>query len=329
MRPITLTTVDDIRRAEANVARVAVRTPLVSAVVSPELLLKPENLQPMGAFKIRGAMNALASLPPLARSAGVVTHSSGNHGQALAMAARHFGVRCVVVMPDVASAVKVEAVRAIGAEVELVPPAERDSRTEALAASQGLVIVPPYDHPDIIAGQATVGLEIVSDAPRDLAAVLVPIGGGGLASGVASAVKLLRPEVKVIGVEPEVAGDAAESLASGVLTRWPVEKTYRTVADGLRTNLSALTFAHLQSRLDGIVTVSEDQILSTVRSLALSYRLVAEPSGAVAPAAWLHRRDEVLDRFLAGDGARGGPVVAVVSGGNIEPALLARVLAVG
>ena len=321
-----LTTVDDMHRAAVNIRGVAVRTPLVRAATVPGLWLKPESLQPMGAFKIRGAMHALASLPEAARAAGVVTHSSGIHGQALALAALHFGVRCVVVMPDVATPIKVDAVRALGAVVVLVPPAERDSRMAEIASAEGLAVVPPFDHPDVISGQATVGLEIVEDvssgALPDLAAVLVPIGGGGLAAGVASAVKLLRPSVRVIGVEPELAADAAASLDVGAVVRWPVERTYRTAADGLRTNLSDLTFAHLAAHLDGIVTVTEDDILSTVGTLALTYRLVAEPSGAVAPAAWLHHAADLRERFDLAE----GPVVAVVTGGNIEPALLASIM---
>jgi threonine dehydratase len=183
-------------------------------------------------------------------------------------------------------------------------------------------MIPPFDHPDVIAGQGTVGLEIARDRPT-VRAVLVPIGGGGLASGVAVAVKALCPTATVIGVEPERAGDAAESLEAGEIKVWPTELTYRTAADGLRTNLSELTFAHLRSYLDGIVTVSEKEILSTVVELATSARLVAEPSGAVAPSAYLHHRDELRDRF----GVTDGPIVAVVSGGNIDPALLAGLLA--
>ncbi len=321
MRPFALVTVDDVRAAAAHIAGVAVRTPLLAPVSWPGLWLKPENLQPIGAFKVRGAVHALACLPSNALAGGVVTHSSGNHGQALAFAAQRCGVRCVVVMPDVAPPIKVEAVRALGAEVVLVPPADREARTEQIAAARGLVVIPPFDHLDIIAGQGTVGLEIVADLP-DVACVLVPVGGGGLASGVATAVKGLRPSARVVGVEPEVAADAAESLREGRVVTWPTEQTYRTAADGLRTNLSDLTLAHLRERLDGIITVTEAEILSTVGALARSARIVAEPSGAVAPAAWLHRRDELRDRF----GVVDGPVVAVVTGGNIDPTLLADLI---
>src|SRR5262245_60235842 len=212
-------------------------------------------------------------------------------------------------MPDVAVASKVAAVRALGAQVELVPPAERDARSAQLAAERGLALIPPFDHRDVIAGQGTVGLEIVADL-SDVTAVLVPVGGGGLASGVATAVKALNPAIRVIGVEPELAGDAAESLRAGRLITWPVERTYRTAADGLRTHLSELTFAHLRAYLDGIVLVTEDEIHAAVRELARGAHLIAEPSGAVATAAWLYHRDEL--------GPPDGPVVSVISGGNAD-----------
>jgi threonine dehydratase len=306
-------TVDDVRAAADTIAGIAVRTPLLR--VRPELWLKPENLQPVGAFKVRGATNALLALPPEVRAAGVITHSSGNHGQALAYAGRVVGVPVVVVVPDGAPAVKVDAIRGYGAEIVRVAPADREARTAELAAVRHLTIIPPYDHPDIIAGQGTVGLEIIADLP-EVDVVLVPVGGGGLASGVATAVKALAPHAAVIGVEPELAADARDSLTHGELRTWTTEQRYRTVADGLRVPLSELTFAHLRERLDGIVTVTDEEILATVPVLARSARIVAEPSGAVAPAAYLHRRDQLP----------AGRTVAVVSGGNIDPALLARLL---
>jgi threonine dehydratase len=318
---MNLVTLDDIHAAAKRVAPVVVRTPLLVSVAHPGLWLKPENLQPTGAFKLRGATNAVLSRPESERAAGVVTDSSGNHGQALAYTARTLGLPCVVVMPDVAPPFKIEAVRSLGAEIVLVPPAQRQARTAQIAAERGLAIIPPFDHPDIIAGQATIGLEIVADLPS-VACVLVPVGGGGLASGVASAVKALDPTVRVIGVEPELAGDAAESLRSGRLTPWSTDQTYRTTADGLRTALSELTFAHLEERLDGIITISEAEITSAVVELARTARLVVEPSGAVATAAFLHHRAEL-------GVADGAPVVAVVSGGNLAPAALAALLAGG
>jgi threonine dehydratase len=316
-----LISIDDIRAAAATIAGVAVRTPLLESLAYPGLWLKPESLQPIGAFKLRGALNAVAKLPAGVRAAGVVADSSGNHGQALAYAARRFGVACVVVMPDVAPQFKIDAVRALGAEVELVPPADRLRRLQEIVAQRGLVPIPPFDHPDVIAGQGTVGLEIVEDLPG-VACVLVPVGGGGLASGLSTAIKALRPETVVVGIEPELAGDAAESLRLGRVAQWSTDLTYRTAADGLRTNLSELTFAHLSARLDGILTVTEDEIRSTVAELVRIARIVAEPSGAVAPAAWLHHRDELRDRFAI----PAGPTVAVVSGGNIAPAALSALL---
>jgi threonine dehydratase len=306
-----LITIDDIRAAAGSIAGVALRTPLVASTVDERLLVKAESLQPVGAFKLRGAWHAVSSLPAQARAAGVITHSSGNHGQALAYAARRAGIPCVVVIPDIAPAHKIAYVRRLGAEIEVVPSERRLTRALEIAQERGMTLVPPFDDPLVIAGQGTIGLEILDEVTAP-AAVLVPVGGGGLASGVASAVKALSPATLVVGVEPELAGDAAQSLASGRLTPWPVEQTARTAADGLRTSLSQLTFDHLSARLDGIVTVTEDEIASSARTLREGYRLVAEPSGAVAPAAWFSRADELRDRFGLGD----GPVVAVLSGGN-------------
>jgi threonine dehydratase len=310
-----LVTLDAIQRAAKQLTGVAVRTPLLPCPWDAALWLKPENLQPVGAFKLRGAYNAVACLPGQARARGVLTHSSGNHGQALAYAARAFGVPCVVVMPDVAPAVKVEATRAAGAEIVMVPPAERLATAERIAAERGMTVIPPYDHIEVIAGQGTVGLEIVEDLP-EVDVVLVPVGGGGLASGVATAVHALRPAARVIGVEPELAADARDSLAAGEFRTWPVEQTYRTMADGLRTGLSELTFAHLRERLDGILTVTEREIAATVGRLVRGTRIVVEPSGAVAAAARLYHGDELP----------AGRTVAVVSGGNVEPARLAELV---
>lgn len=312
MAGMELVELADIQAAARTIAAVAVRTPLLPSPWSAQLWLKPENLQPTGAFKVRGATHAVARLPASQRAAGVITESSGNHGLAVAYAARRHRIDCVVVMPEQAAPHKVAAIRALGAEVVRVPAADRTAATATFAARRGLALVPPFDHRDVIAGQGTVGLEIVDDLPVDL--VLVPVGGGGLASGVATAVKARRPEAAVIGVEPELAADARESLAAGRLRRWPVEQTYRTVADGLRTQLSALTLAHLRARLDGIVTVTEDEILGTARGMLREARLVVEPSGAVAAAAYLHRRAELP----------AGRTVAVISGGQLAPELLRR-----
>ncbi|SCE66199.1 threonine dehydratase [Micromonospora viridifaciens] len=310
-----LISIEDVRVAADDIAGTIVRTPLLPAPWGDELWLKPESLQPVGSFKLRGATHAVARLDPAARSRGVVTHSSGNHGQALAYAARAFGVPCTVVVPEGAPQVKVDRIRALGAEVVLVAPARRLAEAERIAADTGAALVPPFDDRRIIAGQGTVGLEIVADL-ADVDVVLVPVGGGGLSSGVATAVKALRPSAAVIGVEPALAADARDSLAAGEVVVWDVERTYRTSADGLRTNLSELTLAHLRARLDGIVTVTEEEIALAMGRLARDARLVVEPSGAVAVAARLFHRDELPT----------GRAAAVITGGNVDPAVLASAL---
>ena len=315
-----LVTIDEIRAAAEILAGVAVRTPLLPqpwAEPGRQLWLKPENLQPVGAFKLRGAYHAIALLPDAARQAGVITHSSGNHGRAVAYAAATFGVPALVVIPDVAPPIKIDAVRGLGAEVVLVPGAERLDATERIAAERGMTIIPPFDHPDVIAGQGTVGVEIVTDVAGAADAapdvVLVPVGGGGLASGVSTAIKALLPDTAVYGVEPAVAPDARDSLAAGRLVPYPDEQRYATIADGMRTALSELTLAHLTAHLDGVVTVAEDEIRAGVATLAREANLVAEPSGATTLAAYLYHADELP----------AGRTVAVVSGGNLPPEQLA------
>lgn len=310
---------EDVEAAAARIAPVCVRTPLLRLLVGTaeaELWVKPESLQPTGAFKLRGATNAVLSLSPDARARGVVTHSSGNHGQALASAAAAAGVPCTVVMPEGAAAGKVAATRRWGARVVFVPMDQRASACADIAARTGAAVVPPYDSADVIAGQGTVGLEIVADLP-DLDTVLVPVGGGGLISGVAVAVKARSPRTRVIGVEPELAADLAEGFASGQRVSWSGERTWQTMADGLRgTAVGELNWAHIAALVDDVVTVSEAAIVEAMRQLALVGRIVAEPSGAVATAA-----------FLTHPGAASwGRTVAVVSGGNVDPAALAAAL---
>lgn len=306
----------DVRDAAERIAGIAVRTPLLASPW-PGLHLKPECLQPIGAFKIRGAVTAISRLDPEVRAQGVLAHSSGNHAQAVAYAARHFGIDAHIVIPDNAPARKVDATRALGATVELVPTAERFSRPAELAEQTGKPMVPPFDHPDVIAGQGTVGLEILEDAPADLTHVLVPVSGGGLISGIAVVIKALRPDIAVIGVEPELAGDLAESFRRGELIAWDPADTVRTIADGLRVfRAGELTFAHIRALVDDVITVTEDEIEQATRALVLEARLVAEPSGAVPVAASLFHRDQLP----AGAG------VAVVSGGNIDPDVLRRIL---
>jgi threonine dehydratase len=325
---MALVTLDDIHHARDRIRAVAVRTPLMPCPWADDpdagrtLHLKPENLQPTGAFKIRGAYNRLAAMTAQERARGVVAQSSGNHAQAVAYAARLLGIKAVIVMPDTAAQVKVEATRAYGVEVQLVPATERDIRPGELVAEHGYLHVPPYDDPFVIAGQGTAGLEIAEDAAAldlTLDTVLVPVSGGGLISGVAAALKLTTPGIRVIGVEPELAADAQQSLRTGERVVWPVADTQRTIADGLRTtSLGVLGFEHVQAYVDDIVTVTEDEIQSALAILAWRARIVAEPSGAVATAAFLYRAAELPP---------GRGHAAVVSGGNIDPALLARLLA--
>ncbi len=306
----------EIRAAAVVLRGIAVHTPLVP-FGRPERRhwLKAESLQPIGAFKLRGAYVAAASLTRGERSRGLITYSSGNHAQGVARAARLFGVPAVIVMPSDSPALKRARVEADGAEVVIVGTASEERRrvAEEIAAARGLAIIPPYDDPRIVAGQGTAGLEIAEDMP-DVAAVLVPIGGGGLASGVAAAIKALLPRTLVIGVEPELAADARESLAAGRIVEWPAERVSRTIADGTRTqSIGRLNFAHLSVQMDTVVTVSEAEIAGAVRLAAEEARLVVEPSGALAVAAMRFRAAE------AGLAGLDGPIVGVVSGGNVDP----------
>lgn len=314
-----LVSLDSVRAAAERLAGIALRTPLVPFGTAgrggPRLLLKAESLQPVGAFKIRGAYNAMASLSDDERARGVVAHSSGNHAQGVARAARLLGVHATIVMPSDAPQIKRARVEADGAEIVTVGPAsgDREAMAERLASERGLVPIPPYDDDRVIAGQGTVGLEIAEAVP-DLAAVLVPIGGGGLSSGVAVAVRALRPDARIIGVEPELAADAQESFRTGRIARWQASKTSRTIADGTRSQaIGKRPFAHLIRLLDDIVTVPEAEIAAGVRSIAEECRLIVEPSGALAPAAARWRARE------AGLDGLSGTVVAVVSGGNVDP----------
>jgi threonine dehydratase len=314
--PAPLVALDAVRTAALALRGVAIRTPLVPfGRPADRHLLKAESLQPIGSFKIRGAYHAIASLTAEERARGIVTHSSGNHAQGVARAARLLGARAIIVMPSDAPTIKVARVRADGAEIVMVGPAagERLEAADRLAAERGYTLVPPYDDDRVIAGQGTCGLEIAEDVP-DLAGVLIPIGGGGLASGIAVAIRALRPAARIIGVEPELAADAQASLRQDRIVRIPAEEAGRTMADGVRSQaIGRRTFAHLRALLDDIVTVSEAEIGAAVRLAAEESRLVVEPSGAVSIAALRFRRAE------AGLADVGGPVVAVASGGNIDP----------
>ncbi|HYO01131.1 MAG TPA: threonine/serine dehydratase [Mycobacterium sp.] len=311
-----LVTIDDIRAAAERIRGSVVRTPLIPAPWGdPErpLWLKPENLQAIGAFKVRGAFNAIARLDDAARARGVVAYSSGNHAQAVAYAAATFRIPAHIVMPEETPNVKIAATRSHGAEVVLCAAGQREKVADDVVARTGGVLIPPFDHPDVIAGQGTIGMEIVEDLP-DVANVIVPVSGGGLASGIGTAIKALAPQVTVIGAEPELAADTAEGLAAGHRVDWSIADRNRTIADGLRSQPSELTFAHLQKVLDGLITASENDIRDAVREIALRAHLVAEPSGATALAAYRSRETPP------------GPTVLVVSGGNVEPSLLAEIL---
>jgi threonine dehydratase len=323
---MVMVTLNDILEAQARLRGVTVRTELLEShlhqrTAEPErrkLFLKPENLQPIGAFKLRGAYNKIASLSPTDKARGVITYSSGNHGQGVAYAARALGLKAVIVMPNNAPDLKREAAASMGAEIVVVGPGslERQTRAEELAAQHGYVVVPPFNDEKIIAGQGTIGLEILEDLP-DVEAVLIPVGGGGMASGVAAAIKLSKPGVKIVGVEPEFAADAQASLRAGKLVQISAEETSRTIADGLRTqSLGAITFEHILRYVDDIVTVSEREIRDAVRLLAVNPKTLAEPSGAVAVAGFLFHEDQ-LPRTTVN--------VAVISGGNIDPRVLQEI----
>ena len=315
--------VTEIRAAADRLGDVALHTPLVPfAGVEPELLVKAESLQPTGAFKLRGAYSAISALPPEQRSKGVVAHSSGNHAHAVAFAAALLGVSATVVVPSNAPAVKVEAARSRGARIVVSAPglAARQAAVDELIAQHGYTPIPPFEHRDVIAGQGTVGLEIAADCPGvDL--VVCPVGGGGLIAGVAAAVTAASPSAKVVGVEPEFAADARDSLRQGKRVAWPPAQTARTIADALRVDqVGELAWLHLTSQVYDIVTVSDDEIRAAMRLLATGARLVAEPGGAVAVAACLFRASEL---------PAASQRVAVLSGGNVDPALLADVLREG
>ena len=317
--PPSLITLDQIRVAAARIAPYVSPTPIVPLSRGGPGL-KAENLHPTGAFKLRGAFNALLSLSPAARARGVVAHSSGNHAQAVAYAANRLGVRAVVVMPNNAPAAKLAATRGWGAEVVIVGPAgaERAAKAEELAEREGLTPVPPFNALEIIAGTGTIALEILRDRPN-VERVAIPISGGGLISGVAAGLKLSNPNIRVIGVEPELADDAAQSLRAGRLISIPAERAGRTIADGLRVQqLGAINWPHVQAFVDQIVTVSEDAIKDAVRRIASGARLVAEPSGATALAGLLSLDAEADERS-----------VAILSGGNVDLDVYARILAGG
>lgn len=302
---------DAIRAAARTLSGVAVRTPLLPVDDLAERLgtpvfVKPESLQRVGAFKLRGAYNLVSQLAR-GGARGVITYSSGNHGQAVAYAARRFGLRAVIVMPETVTSAKRGGVERLGGEVVLAGRTSQDRYEKAmeLASADALAVVPPYEHPAIIAGQGTVGLEIVEDCP-EVRSVLVPVGGGGLSAGVATAVRALRPEAELVTVEPEGAGKFAASFARK--QRVVLDKT-GSIADGLITlSVGALNYEHLARAVSRAVTVSDAAMKETVRYALDRLKLVLEPSGA-ATLAWLRGQPK---------GGLQGPVVCVLSGGNID-----------
>lgn len=318
--PAALVTLETLRAAARVLDGVAMRTPLreateLSVRLGVPVALKCELLQPVGAFKIRGAYHALARLVGRGGARGVVTASSGNHGQALAYAARRFGLRAVVVMPESTPQVKVDGVRRHGGEVVLAGAtrsAEQAARAEAIAREEGLTIIPPFDHPDVVAGQGTIGLEILEQRP-DVQTVLAPVSGGGLIAGISVAMAALAPQAKLVGVEPAGAAKLSAALAAGEPRT--LERT-ASMADGLLSrSVGTLTFDLLRRVVRESVTVTEDEIAAAVRYLHHELDLRAEPSGAVAVAA-----------LLGGRVRPTGPTIAVVSGGNVDPDLYQRLV---
>ncbi len=319
-------TLGRIVEARGRVSGLVRRTPMLPVADAAGWLgpggpvwLKCENLQLGGAFKIRGACNMAWRLPAEARRAGLLTYSSGNHGLAIARAARMLGVPAMIVMPTTAPPVKVEGARALGADVvfEGTTTLERKARAEAEARLRGMTIVPPFDHEWIVEGQGTLGLEILEQCPA-ARRVYVQMSGGGLIAGVATAIKRSRPDVEIVGVEPAGAARMAASLAAGRPTTIEVTPG---LADGLlAVRPGDVTFRHVRAFVDRVVSVGDDAIAEAVRWLFLECRLVAEPSGAITVAAAAAAR-------RSGTGAAGGPEVAVISGGNVEAALFARLVA--
>ena len=319
-----LITLEALREAARTIRDVAVRTPLLpvdelAARAGGPVWLKPEMLQRGGAFKLRGAYYFLAKLSAAERSRGVVAPSSGNHAQAVALAAKLFGVKATVVMPTTVSPAKRAGAERLGARIELAgtTTADRMDRAMEIVAAEGQTLVPPYDHPWIIAGQGTAGLEIAEDMP-DVGTVLVPVGGGGLAAGVATAIKLTAPDARVVGVEPEGAPKLSRARAAGKPVK--LEKT-GGLADGLlAVEIGTMPFAHHQAYIDDVVTIPDAALRDAMRFLLDRMKLVAEPSGAITIAA-------LLEGLVTPRDSR--PIVAVLSGGNIEWPGLMELLADG
>ncbi|VVJ17692.1 L-threo-3-hydroxyaspartate ammonia-lyase (EC [Amycolatopsis camponoti] len=305
-------TFDDIRDAAARLAGVAHRTPVVRSrtlddLVGAEVLLKCENLQRIGAFKFRGAYNAASRLSPEQLAKGIAAYSSGNHAQAVALAARELGSSAVILVPEDTPQSKVDATRGYGAEIVTYDryTGDRVALGEALAADRGLALIPPYEHPHVIAGQGTAALELLEDA-GPVGTLVVPVGGGGLIAGSSTAAKALRPGIRVVGVEPEEGDDTKRSLEAGERVSIPVP---RTIADGQAASIPGeLTFSINRNLVDDIALVSDDAVREAMRFAFERLKLVLEPSGATGLAA-----------LLSGQVTASGRVGVIISGGNVSP----------
>jgi len=314
-------TFSDVQSAAGRLAGQAHRTPVVTSrtfdqIAGCNVFFKCENLQRAGAFKFRGAYNALSQLTPEQRRRGVVAFSSGNHAQGLALAAKVLGIPATVVMPSDAPQIKVEATRGYGADIVFYDrlTGYREAIAQQLATERGLTVIPPFDHPHIIAGQGTAALELFQDVP-DLDVLITPVGGGGLISGCATAAKAMRPGVCVIGVETEPANDAWQSLRTGRRVTIPVPDT---IADGIRTtSLGVITFEIMRRLVDEIALVTDADVIEAMRFMLLRMKLLTEPTGAVPIAALMARKV---------DGIAGKRVGVIVSGGNADPVMLLRIL---
>ncbi len=314
-------TFDDVTSAAERLAGVAHRTPIATSRTLNErtgahVAAKCENLQRVGAFKFRGAYNAISRLSEEQMKRGVVTFSSGNHAQAVALVGKLLNTPTVIVMPNDAPAIKLAATRGYGAEVVLYDRVEqkREAIARQLADERGLTLIPPFDHPHIIAGQGTTALELLTDAP-DLDGLIVPIGGGGLIAGCCIAAHALKPNLRIFGVEPDSANDSYLSLKQGVITSTPQS---HSMADGLLpTAPGQLTFPIMQQHLEGIVLVTEEELAAATRFMLLRLKLLVEPSGAAPIAA-----------LLAGKvpNVAGKKIGVVLSGGNVDPAKLAQIM---
>lgn len=321
---VTIITLDDIRSAQQRIHGVAIRTPLIPCAAQHEserqLYFKPENMQLVGAFKLRGAYNKIASLSPEEQARGIIAFPVAIMRRVLLMQRKRWMCVLSLMMPAIAPQVKIDKPRSMGADVVLLEhSSEEDCRmaAEEIARKNGYVMVPPFNDETIVAGQATVGLEILEDLP-EVKTVLASVGGGGLISGVATALKQNCPTINVIGVEPELAADAQASLRAGKIVEFPLEQTRQTLADGMRaTQIGEIPFAHIREYMDDIITVTEDEIRKAMRNLVFNARIVTEPSGVVPFAAYLYHAAELPQTRYN---------VVVISGGNVEAELLTEIL---